>query len=40
MAVAKMDKLMEISEALSEIESKIPYIKGLIDKAESMTTSF
>lgn len=30
----------DFSEALSEIESKIPYIKGLIDKEESMATSF
>lgn len=28
------------NEALSEIENKIPYIKGLIDKEESMATSF
>ena len=28
------------SEELTEIENKIPYIKGLIDKEESMSTSF
>lgn len=28
------------SEELSKIENKIPYIKGLIDKEESMATSF
>lgn len=27
-------------KALADIENKIPYIKGLIDKEESMATSF
>lgn len=43
-AYTNLDKIEadmnDFSEALSEIESKIPYIKGLIDKEESMTTSF
>lgn len=43
-AYTNLDKIeadmKAFNEALSEIENKIPYIKGLIDKEESMATSF
>ena len=43
-AYTNLDKIEadmnDFSEALADIENKIPYIKGLIDKEESMATSF
>lgn len=43
-AYTNLDKIetdmKAFNEALSKIENKIPYIKGLIDKEESMATSF